>query len=657
MAINKTEVSLEEGKTVKVNITAGSGNYTVTSSNDKKATVTEKNGVVTVTAKAEGTAVVTIKDNKTGQTKTVKVTITAKTPDLAINKTEVSLEEGNTVNVNITSGSGNYTVTSSNTNKATVTEENGVITITAVGDGDVTITVKDNKTRQTKTIKVTITTKTPNLAIDKTEVSLEVGKTETIIITAGSGNYTITSNDNKKATVIEQNGIITIKATEKGIVVVTVTDISTKQTKQLKVNIKTVDLIVNKEEIEVVSDEFTQTLIEITSGSGDYKITSDNEKIAHVAIKDIHIFYIETKKKQGSAIITIKDNKTNQIKTVKVTVKEKQLDLSTYIELTTEKNIGETIELIINANEEDRKNVWIDLNDNGKKDSGEAVTSSKYSKVSYTLGSRTIRLYGKVAYLICGSNKLIQLNISNNTGLTDLGVQGNQLTSLDVSNNTQLKYLNCDNNKLTQLNVSNNTKLKTLFVQSNQLTSLDVSHNLQLRELYCATNQLISLDITNNTQLSGLYCDRNQLTSLNISNNRELRYLECKSNQLTSLDVSNNTQLLYLECKSNQLTSLDIRSNTQLKSLNSDNNQLVQLNVFNNRKLKDLFVQGNQLKSLDISHLSELGKPDKNGYKRTFNCSKNTNLTCIKVSQEQLDTLKDRNWKKDDAATYNTNCN
>ncbi|MBS9767790.1 MAG: hypothetical protein KGV44_09675, partial [Flavobacteriaceae bacterium] len=112
------------------------------------------------------------------QTKTVKLTVSPKTPDLAIDKTEVSLEEEQTATVMITAGSGNYTVKSSNENIATATEKGGKITLTAKGEGTATITVKDNKTGQTKAIKVSVTPKTPDLEIAKTEVSLEEEQTE-----------------------------------------------------------------------------------------------------------------------------------------------------------------------------------------------------------------------------------------------------------------------------------------------------------------------------------------------------------------------------------------------------------------------------------------------------------------------------------------------
>lgn len=45
------------------------------------------------------------------------------------------------------------------------------------------------------------------------------------------------------------------------------------------------------------------------------------------------------------------------------------------ITFTTTKNSGETITLLIDAADEDKKDVWIDLNNNGKRDEGEEVTN------------------------------------------------------------------------------------------------------------------------------------------------------------------------------------------------------------------------------------------------------------------------------------------
>ena len=171
---------------------------------------------------------------------------------------------------------------------------------------------------------------------------------------------------------------------------------------------------------------------------------------------------------------------------------------------------------------------------------------------------------------------LQQLDVSNNTSLTELGCGSNQLSSLDVSNNTALTWLDCGSNQLSSLDVSNNTALTSLDCGGNQLSSLDVSNNTALTSLYCGYNQLSSLDVSNNTALTDLSCGSNQLSSLDVSNNTALTSLSCDSNQLSSLDVSNNTALTYLRCDSNQLSSLDVSNNMALTNLYCYNNQYLQ---------------------------------------------------------------------------------
>lgn len=146
-------------------------------------------------------------------------------------------------------------------------------------------------------------------------------------------------------------------------------------------------------------------------------------------------------------------------------------------------------------------------------------------------------------------------SISNLTGiekfinLISLMCITNQLTSIDISNNTKLVFLFLSDNQLTSLDVSNNTMLKSLALTGNQLTSLDVSNNTALESLGCGSNQLSTLDIVNNVALKHLYSSRNQLPSLDVSNNTALETLDCNFNQLTSLDVSKNTALKRLRIK------------------------------------------------------------------------------------------------------------
>ena len=61
-----------------------------------------------------------------------------------------------------------------------------------------------------------------------------------------------------------------------------------------------------------------------------------------------------------------------------------------------------------------------------------------------------------LAYLVCGNNQLITLDVSNNTALDLLLCVDNQLTSLDVrnGNNISMQYMECsDNPSLSCINV------------------------------------------------------------------------------------------------------------------------------------------------------------------------------------------------------------
>lgn len=87
------------------------------------------------------------------------------------------------------------------------------------------------------------------------------------------------------------------------------------------------------------------------------------------------------------------------------------------------------IEIRLNAVLGDRKNVWIDFNNNGKKDEGE--NNLEFGELGYNAfkpSSSTITIYGKVTHLWCHSNFYI--------------------TSLDVKKNPSLVFLNCATNSI-----------------------------------------------------------------------------------------------------------------------------------------------------------------------------------------------------------------
>jgi len=187
-----------------------------------------------------------------------------------------------------------------------------------------------------------------------------------------------------------------------------------------------------------------------------------------------------------------------------------------HMTLTTTKNKGEMISLLIGAAAEDQADVWIDLNNNGIEDSGEAVTQF-VNYMGYPLGAQTITIYGKVTLLACSDNRLTSLNVSNNPKLEEMHCGNNQLTSLDLSNNPKLEWLWCPDNQLTSLNVSNSTELLYLCCDNNQITSLNLSNNPKLEWLWCHGNQITALDVSKNTNLRRLGCYNNSIYGSNMT--------------------------------------------------------------------------------------------------------------------------------------------
>lgn len=282
--------------------------------------------------------------------------------------------------------------------------------------------------------------------------------------------------------------------------------------------------------------------------------------------------------------------------------------------------------------------------------------------------------------LICNSNKLSELDISNNTELTYLQCSSNTLSSLDLSKNVKLVTLSCGSNSLMELDLSRNTNLLSLSCSNNGFTTLDLSHNIhlqtltcripildvshntELQRLNCIASEIESLDLSHNPLLTSLYCGSNQLTELNLSTNTALQQLSCSNNPLTFLYLPMNSELLEVSCYNTQLTNLDLSQakkletldckNSALESLLIDsihltsleckNNALTTLDLSQTSSLVELSCSGNQLTRLDCSHTpclsvlncsnNQLSELDLNG------CSALTQLDCRKNALQEIDT-------------------
>lgn len=154
------------------------------------------------------------------------------------------------------------------------------------------------------------------------------------------------------------------------------------------------------------------------------------------------------------------------------------------------------------------------------------------------------------------------------------------------------------------------TALEALSCGSNRLTELDVSQNRNLRSLRCSYNQISQLDVTGLTRLVDLVCEFNHMSELILSGCTALENLYARHNDLTGVDFSDNINLKFIEIFDNRLESVDLTMLEQLEFVHLDDNRLTELDLSRNVNLSPIgsgFVgRHNFLKKLTLPNRADL---------------------------------------------------
>ncbi len=315
----------KEGEKVEVEITAGSGEYTVATADAKVATAEVKDGKVVITAVKAGETKVTVTDTKTKKTAEVTITVSETIADVAVKGGTPTVKEGEEVEVEITAGSGEYTVATGDDKVATAVVKDGKVVITAVKAGETKVTITDTKTKKTAEVTVTVSETVADVAVKVANPTVKEGEKAEVEITAGSGEYTATSADDKVATAEVKDGKVVITAVKAGTTKVTITDEKTKKTVEVSVTVNEKEVAV----ADVAVKEATATVkegekveVEITAGSGEYTVATADEQMATATIKDGKV--VITGVKAGEVKVTITDTKTEKTAEVVVTVTAKE---------------------------------------------------------------------------------------------------------------------------------------------------------------------------------------------------------------------------------------------------------------------------------------------------------------------------------------------
>lgn len=104
--------------------------------------------------------------------------------------------------------------------------------------GPATVTVKDLRAGTTETILVTVSSDAvPELTVSEQAVTLQESESITVLVTSGSGNYTVESSDENIATATIEGNEIIITAISIGPASVIITDTETKQEVVIEVSV------------------------------------------------------------------------------------------------------------------------------------------------------------------------------------------------------------------------------------------------------------------------------------------------------------------------------------------------------------------------------------------------------------------------------------
>ncbi len=637
LAISTKTLDLKSETTGTFSIVNGSGEYAIKSNDESLATAKLQGNVVTVTAqKEEGEVTISVTDKKTSQRKKVTVKITVTIADLEVENKITTLNVYEKKTIKITAGSGFYSV---NTNKFLKGKiEKDVLTIEGLKAGRGKFVITDLKTKQKQEFEVKVMIK---LVVKNKIKEITAGETFKMFITSGSGSYTIETNEFLSAS--EANGTIIVLAVKPGAGKITITDNETQQVQEININVlvKIPDLTIEDREGILIKIDATETY-KILSGSGEYEIESN--EFVETTLGNDNVITVKGVQ-EGLAVINIRDKKTDQFKQIYVSIIPK---VQQAIVMITKKSKGDYISVKVDADAKYRNAIWIDLNDNQKKDKGEGF--AEYAKfLRFQVDAKKISIYGKVEYLTVPYGNLTSIDISGNQTLSTFYCYGSGLNNLDVTKNPNLKVLGCMSNNLTAIDLSSNPNLEEVIVSGNKMTSLDLTNCPKLKKLTASNNELASVNFANNKKVESILIGHNKLTSLDVSNLDYLKQINCASNQLTSINVDGCISLLDLYCVDNKLTTLNITDNTNLQELSCYQNQLTALDISKNQKLTYVAIHTNQIKEQAMGDIVNALPKIKGVYAKFrvvhYKKSERTNV-CTKA---QVDIAAGKGWYVQDS--------
>ena len=242
ISLNMTSMTVNVGQTMQLSATITPANATdktvMWKSSDAAVAYVSQDGVVMGVSAGAATISATAGEHTADCSVTVEIPVTS----VSLNKTGLTLEKGKSETLTATvspSDATDKTVSwkSSNTSVVTV-DQNGRVTAVNAGSAVITVTTKDGS--KTATCNVTVVIPVTSVSLNKTELTIEKGKSETLTATVSPSDATDKTvtwqSSNTAVATVDQNGKVTAK--ELGNVTITVTAKDGSKTASCSVTVK-----------------------------------------------------------------------------------------------------------------------------------------------------------------------------------------------------------------------------------------------------------------------------------------------------------------------------------------------------------------------------------------------------------------------------------
>ncbi|MFK7782750.1 T9SS type A sorting domain-containing protein [Psychroserpens sp.] len=187
---------------------------------------------------------------------------------------------------------------------------------------------------------------------------------------------------------------------------------------------------------------------------------------------------------------------------------------------------------------------------------------------------------------VFNSPRLFDVNVSQNTALTNITIQTNSSSfdGVDFSQNINLINLNLSGNiGLANLQMPNSVFLEFIDLSDTSISSLSTTNYINLQGLDIENcSNVVSLNLLNNNQLEFLDISSTSISDINLSSLIQLNQLEAIDTDISVLDVSANP-LFILNAFDNPLLEI-------INLKNGVNTQMFQVSLNNNPNLTCILV-------------------------------------------------------------------